>query len=814
MIKKNNKQLELRTSWWFPVLVTVLPSAVLPVGFAILINLFFDSARWANEPLHSLVEGVGSFAAIVLALFIVLMRNNDQLRPSYIWVATTLMGMGLLDGFHAAVAPGTAFVWLHSMATFVGGVTFALVVLPERISSLPRLQMAPYFMAAASVIFGIVSILFDEFIPVMTANGGFTATAEFLNIVGGIGFFIAWAHFAWQYDFDDQEERFLLANHCLLFGVAGALFHFSVLWDATWWLWHILRLFAYLVILWFFLEIYNQDVKRIRLAKQVIDSTSEAVVVTEQNGVIVDVNNAYLNVTGYERHELIGMNPNVNQSGKHDTAFYQQMWAQLATTGHWAGEIWDRRRNGEIYPKWLNINAIRNNRGVTTHYVGVFNDISEKKATEEKLRNLAFYDPLTSLANRALLRERIEKMLQGGQRGEQSAALLLIDLDGFKNVNDSLGHSAGDHLLIEVARRLEKRARKSDTVARLGGDEFCLLINSIDKPEKVASLAEQLIEVINEPITLESQSVHVGASIGVAFFPEDASSLDELFKHADIAMYQAKENGRNAYQFFLKEMNLRAMERLDLIHDLYKAMDALDFQLYYQPKFRIDDHSLIGMEALIRWPKEGGGMVSPAEFIPCAEETGLILPMGRWVLKEACCQTQRWNTRYGRELCVAVNLSTRQFQGEELYDDVMNVVGDADLAPHLLELEITESVLMSNAKSIINVIERFREQGISIAIDDFGTGYSSLSYLKHLPIDTLKIDQSFVRELESDTEDEAIVLAIISIAEKLGLKVVAEGVETEQQLKFLKQYRCDEAQGYLLGRPLPADEFEELLKGV
>ncbi len=801
----------LRAQWWFPLLATVLPSAVLPLGVAVLFNLSFDTFRWANEPLHTLVEAVGSFAAILLSLFILIMRRSNQLRPSYIWVSTTLMGMGLLDGFHASVRPGPEFVWLHSVATLVGGLTFALVVLPDRVSRLQKLQAAPGMMALASVVLGGISILRPDWIPVMTLHGDFTLTAEIINMVGGIGFLTAWYHFAWRDDAEEPDERVILANHCLLFGMAAALFHFSALWDATWWLWHILRLLAYLVILWFFLELYNRDVKRFRLARQIVDHTSEAVVVTDAEAKIVDINNAYANATGYERQELIGSNPRINKSGRHDRTFYKEMWEQLRTAGHWSGEIWDRRKNGEVFPKWLRINAVRDESGNITQYVGIFSDITEKKAAEERLQTLAFYDPLTSLPNRAFFKDRLERVTAAMQRAGKQAALMFVDLDGFKDVNDSLGHAAGDMLLVEVARRLQGRIRRSDIVARLGGDEFAVLLVDFGRPEQIGSLAEEILDVIKNPIQIENTEVRVGASIGIAVFPDDAQNVDELTRHADIAMYQAKDAGKHNYKFFLPEMQHRAVDRLNLIRDLHRAIEEHAFELYYQPRFRLSDRRLVGMEALIRWRQPDGRMVSPAEFIPLAEETGLIIAIGDWVTAEALRQTERWNRQFGTHLRVAVNVSMRQFFNKDFVDNLLRIIEAQEFPAHMLELEITEGLLIRDTVAAISIMNQLRYHGISIAIDDFGTGYSSLAYLKRFPINTLKIDQSFVRELTSDSQDAAIVRAIISLSETLALKVVAEGVETQEQLEFLQHHRCHEAQGYLLGRPVSANDFAALV---
>ena len=814
MTSNNNSIPSKSLIWWYPFLTTILPSAVIPVAVAILFNLYLETERWSNVSLHAMVEGVGSFAAILLALFILIMRRNNQLHPGYIWVATTLMGMGLLDGFHASIEPGNIFVWLHSLATFFGGLTFALVILPERISKLSSLHFLPYLMSVLCVFLGIGSVLFPQLIPDMVNNGHFTVKAELLNLIGGLGFLVAWFHFSIQKNLENQDEKLLLANHCLLFGMAAILFHFSDLWDATWWLWHILRLFAYLVLLWFFLNIYNRNIKSLHLAKKVIENTSEAVVITDTQGKILEINQAYEQITGYHPHELIGKNPKLNQSDRHSKEFYQNMWKKILDTGNWSGEIWDRRKSGEVYPKWLTINAIHNDTDEITNFVGIFSDITEKKTAEDKLRSLAFYDPLTSLANRTFFYEGIDTAMLSVQRSGKQIALLFIDLDGFKGINDTLGHAAGDKLLIEIAKRLQERTRKSDRVGRLGGDEFAMLISDFQNSDQVSSLAQEILDVIRQTITINHQSIHIGASIGIAIYPDDAQNRDDFIKHADIAMYQSKATGKNKYVFFLDDMNAKAIKHQKIIHELHKALANEEFQLYYQPKFRATDRKLIGMEVLVRWFKADGEMVLPAEFLTCTEETGLILPLGEFILTEACRQTRLWNQQLSCDLRVAVNISICQFYNKNIVKDLLQIIKAQELPIDLLEFEITESLLMENTEMAISIMNQLRDQGISFAIDDFGTGYSSLSYLKNFPIDTLKIDQSFVCDLTTDSKDADIVRAIISLAKSLNLKVIAEGVETLEQLEFLQQNACHEVQGNFLGKPVPAHEFQKLISNL
>lgn len=826
--KRSDTTIAPKSPWWHPLLTTVIPSAVIPVALASVINFYFSSARWANEPFHSLIEGSGSFAAILMALFIIIMRQSELLRPSYIWVATTLMGMGLLDGFHASVEPGPAFIWLHSLATFLGGSIFALVILPEHISRRAGLQSLPYLIAAISTFLGAVSILFPELLPAMATNGRFTLFAELLNILGGIGFVIAWFHFSWQQKETQPHERLLLANHCLLFGMAGMLFHFSVLWDATWWLWHLLRLFAYLVLLWFFIDIYHRDVKRLRSnqitlqqrgaelerAQQIIENTSEAIILTDANGMILDVNNAYTRITGFEQEEVIGRNPNISQSGYHDQAFYADMWKQLNESGHWAGEIWDRRKNGEIFPKWLTINALKREGEDPFYYVGIFSDITEKKNTEKELTNLAFYDPLTQLPNRVLFLERLEEALAISQRHHDRVALLFIDLDRFKDVNDTLGHNAGDVLIVEAAKRIKRCLRKTDTVARLGGDEFTIILTEISSEASIAYIAQQLIDEINRPYNIYDNEVFVGASIGIAVYPDDSKDSETLIKNADTAMYHAKDSGRGVFKFFRTEMNERTLRRVTMERNLRYALENGDFLLHYQPRYLLDSGRMVGMEALVRWDHHEEGMISPGEFIPLAEETNLIFPLGEWVLKSACLQAKAWQREGLGPYRLAVNLSPRQFQQHDLLNLIRTTLQEADLEPDLLELEITESVLMDDPEGAVELLGAIRELGVHISIDDFGTGYSSLAYLKKFPINALKIDQSFVRDLPDDQDDVAIVDSIIALAESLGLDVVAEGVETLEQANFLQSRGCNEVQGYYFSRPLPAEVLRETMQAL
>jgi len=527
------------------------------------------------------------------------------------------------------------------------------------------------------------------------------------------------------------------------------------------------------------------------LAARIFDTMSQAVVVTDKNNHIVSINAAGVKITGYTIKDIKGKNPNVFASGQHNQAFYAAMWKSITTTGHWEGEIWDRRKNGEIYLKWMTINVIYDQQGDIKLYVAISSDITERKKRDKLIWEQANFDALTGLTNRSLFQKHLQQELGHCSRSGTRLALIYLDLDGFKDINDSLGHTAGDKLLLIVAQRLQVRIRKTDVVARLGGDEFTLLVTNFRHPEQIGSLAKHILEVLAEPFNIQEREIHIGASIGIAIYPDDGTSPEELIKHADIAMYHAKASGKNQFQFFHHEMNAKALHRLSLIHELHNAVADQAFQLHYQPKIRLADHKLVGMEALIRWPKADGQMTFPMDFIPCAEETGLIIPMGDWILAEACRQTSKWNQQFNTQLRVAVNLSARQFHVDNIANKVLHILNAQSLSPHLLELEITESILMENVEEAIRIMALLREYGISIAIDDFGTGYSSLNYLKRFPINTLKIDQSFVRDLVEDSEDAAIVCAIISLADSLNLEVVSLILDKKMKRnESIKQIAC------------------------
>ena len=544
----------------------------------------------------------------------------------------------------------------------------------------------------------------------------------------------------------------------------------------------------------------------------------EAILITDSNATILRVNQAFEEVTGYSAEEVIGKNPHILQSGRHDAAFYQAMWSLLRDTGKWSGEVWDRRKNGEIYPKLMTITAVYDDKQRLTNYVAVFADISKRKQSEQEIHQLAFYDTLTQLPNRRLLMDRLHQAMAVSLRSGEHGALLFLDLDHFKTINDTLGHAMGDLLLVEVSHRLKAAVREGDTVARLGGDEFVVLLEGLSsQQDEAASQTEQAAEKIrfelNRPYRLKNQEHHATTSVGVCLFRGQLESVEELLKHADIAMYQAKAAGRNDIRFYDPKMQAALEKRAAMVADLRHALSRQQFQLHYQIQVDNLGHPL-GAEVLLRWEHPERGFVFPDQFIPAAEETGLIVPIGLWVLETACAQLNAWQHGAStRDLTLAVNVSARQFRQADFVAQVQRALLESGAKASHLKLELTESIVLENVDDTISKMQALKMLGVEFSMDDFGTGYSSLSYLKRLPLDQIKIDQSFVRDITTDPNDAAIVNTIIAMTKSLGLNVIAEGVETEAQREFLENHGCQAFQGYLFSRPVPLGLFEESLKG-
>lgn len=555
----------------------------------------------------------------------------------------------------------------------------------------------------------------------------------------------------------------------------------------------------------------NLSTQRLKLAASVFENTAEAIVVSDARNRIVSVNSAFTRITGYHQAEVKGQNPKMLSSGKQGDEFYQSMWVDLRDKGRWQGEVWNKRKNGELYAEWLSITVLKNAKGEIENYVAVFSDVTDRKEQEELIRYQANYDALTALPNRVLFNDRLNQAIVNAKRSGTRGAVMFIDLDHFKEVNDTLGHDAGDQLLKSVADRLRKSTRESDTVARMGGDEFTVMLPQFSSVSATGKVAEKIIEELSKVFLLGDSRAHISASIGITIFPDDGQELKRVLQNADQAMYAAKSAGRRTYRFFTPAMQTEAEERQLLQNDLRHAITNKEFELHYQPIVN-QQGTPVKVEALVRWNHPERGMIPPDRFIALAEETGLIIPLGLWVFEAAVKQIALWQ-KVMPGLCVAVNLSSKQISAEDAHTEhFIDIVQQYDLAPELITLEVTESLFMDPSGESVKKLEQLRDQGFKIAIDDFGTGYSSLSYLKQLPLSIIKIDKSFVFDLDSTKNDSVLVDAILSIASSMKLDVVAEGVETQEQSMYLVEGGAQMQQGWLFSRPLPAHLAEDWLQ--
>ncbi|WKE66301.1 EAL domain-containing protein [Gallaecimonas kandeliae] len=548
----------------------------------------------------------------------------------------------------------------------------------------------------------------------------------------------------------------------------------------------------------------------LRLLAQVVEVSLDGVMITDANQHILAVNSAFSCITGYAPEEVIGQLPNILNSGIQDQAFYQTMWEKINLDGLWQGEIWNKRKSGDVYPQWLSIRAVKDDQGEVLHYVGVFSDLSDRKAAEDRIAFLAFHDPLTGLPNRTLLVDRCEQALLQAKRDGHCLALIYLDLDRFKAVNDSLGHDIGDTLLNEVVARIQPLCRDGDTLSRQGGDEFLLLLPRINETSQVELVVERILAAMSEPFLVGGHRLWISTSIGVAVYPDDGDNVSQLLRKADTALYHAKDSGRSTFSFFTRDMDKDLSDRLQLESALKDAIGTDQLCLHYQPQIHIASGQIIGVEALMRWNSPTLGQVSPAKFIPLAEDTGLIMPLGAWSLQEACRQLATWRLQ-GFDGTMAVNISVRQLIRPDFFDLLEAALAQSGLPADRLELELTESLMMDNVEASLEVVRRLKALDVTLSIDDFGTGYSSLSYLKRFAVDNLKIDQSFIKGLSDEGQARSLVRAIVQMAHSLDLQVVAEGVETKEQLAILKAEKVDVAQGYLLGRPMAAEALSELL---
>lgn len=548
------------------------------------------------------------------------------------------------------------------------------------------------------------------------------------------------------------------------------------------------------------------------LVPDVFHNAAQPVTVVDADFNIVYANPAYETLSGYELAKILGKNPFIICSRRRGRGYFRNAMADLELNGCWQGEIWCARKNGEAYPIWAMVSAVKNSSGIIKNYTFFSTDITKFKQNEERLQHMAHYDVLTNLPNRSLMFDRLNQVLRMARRYRHTVSVMLLDLDRFKEVNDTLGHHVGDRLLIEVSQRLVGYVRESDTVARLGGDEFLIILPEVRNPNNAVQVAQKFIDLLSAPFEFDGNDVYISVSIGIAMYPGDGEETHQLVKNADTAMYHAKAQGKNNFKFFTEDINKSTIERFLLETRFRRALEKLEFQLNYQPKVDIRTGSIIGMEALLRWYHPEQGHIDPRLFIPLAEETGLIVQLGEWVIREACRQIKRWQDEGLPHLRVSVNISARHFHRKDLAELIVDIIKETGLASKYLMLEITESMIMENVDEAIMALKKFKNMGISTSIDDFGTGYSSLNYLKRFSIDELKIDGSFIKDIEGNSDNRKVISAIIALAHSLNLSVVAEGVETKSQLDFLTDNGCDEIQGYYFSKPLSSEAFKNLIQ--
>lgn len=552
--------------------------------------------------------------------------------------------------------------------------------------------------------------------------------------------------------------------------------------------------------------------KELMVARNIYENVEEAILYTDHKSRILYVNPAFEITTGYSKEEVLGKNPSILQSGYHKKDFYKDFWKAINEHGFWKGEIWNKRKNGEIYPEWLTISTITNKYGDITNYVSIFSDITVHKQNEEQIQKLANYDVLTGTANRYLLMQEFQRLIDIASKHNQMIAVLFLDLDRFKVINETLGHHFGDLLLKKVSSRIKWLLKKKDLIARFGGDEFVILLPNIKHEKEAVQIANDIITALKEPFFLKEKEVYATTSIGIAVYPVNGEDPDLLVKNAAKGMYHAKSNGRNNFELYFEELHPQNhSKRMVLENRLRKAIKNEELSLHYQPQVELNTGNIIGIEALLRWNNQELGTISPGEFIPIAEESGLIIPISEWVINQACKEIKQLHQVGHNKLKVSINISGLHFNQNKFVKDVCTIIRNANMNPDLVELELTESVIMPNAVESIDELVKLKENGMKISIDDFGTGYSSLSYLQRFPIDVLKIDQSFIRNLTLHSDDAAIVRAIIMMAKSLQLEIIAEGVENKEQLNFLRQEKCDIIQGFYVSKPLPFSELEEFL---
>ncbi|MFE6168063.1 EAL domain-containing protein [Viridibacillus arvi] len=548
------------------------------------------------------------------------------------------------------------------------------------------------------------------------------------------------------------------------------------------------------------------------LIQKVFETISEGIMITDPKKKIINVNPAFEFVTGYKKEEVVGHSPAILQSGIHASDFYKSMWNELYSKGEWQGEIWNRRKTGDVYPEWLSIMEVRNKQGEVTNYCGVFSDLTEQKDVEDELEKRAMTDSLTGVSNRFAYTERMRVLLESSSTRSYQHAVLFLDLDRFKQINDTLGHAVGDYLLVEVVKRIQSLLKNKDILARYGGDEFVITLTNIHHPREAVHLAEMIIQLLEQPFAVEDQNLYVSTSIGISIYPNDGDDTEVLLTKADKAMYFAKQNGRGQFSFYFDELQTDSKRVLLLDNELRKAIENDSFELHYQPKVSVTTGAIVGVEALVRWQNEKLGFVSPGEFIPYAEETGLIIPISECIINRACQDYLKLKSQNIKNMPIALNISSIHFHQSNFIESITQILERNNCPAHYFEIELTERTVMNSEKETIRKLVLLKQLGFKLSIDDFGTGYSSLSYLVQFPLNYLKIDRSFIQHICSLDDKQAVVDAIIQMAHRLHMKVIAEGVEQREQVQLLRKMGCDMIQGYYYSKPLPLDEFTEFLE--
>lgn len=783
----------------------IYPVLVFTVSLLLPENFFFK-----HLPLHAVLETSGALIALFVTSLILIFHRDQRISEMPLAVPLGLTTMGMLDVFHAAVEPGEAFVWLHSLATFVGGLMFATVSLRfgRRPASENLLPLAVSALVVVSVT--ALSISRGEWIPAMLVDGEFTLLARLLNLSGGLFFLFAAYFLNKLYEHQGEKNHRLFALHCALFGTAGLIFELSTIWDAAWWWWHVMRLMAYsialLIMIQRILSTLMEHEKQQRMLDGISNNTSSVMYVKDTDGRYLHVNKRYQELFGVTQQAIHGI---------HDKDVFPLYIAKVFMDNDRevleSGELLqfeEQMPHEDKIHTYLSLKfPLRDKYDRIYAVAGISTDITEHKRAEQRLMEMAHYDELTGLPNRNYFMQHLVQQIEIARRHKQMLAVLFLDLDRFKNVNDSLGHPYGDNLLKQVAMRLRELMRREDVVARLGGDEFVCLLPSLEHRDQVAQVARKIIEALSRSFNVEGYELSACCSIGISLFPDDGNDGDTLIKHADSAMYRAKDQGRNRYEYYTHELTRQVSEKFQLESELRRAIMRNELYLLWQPQFCLSSGALVGAECLIRWQHPERGVVSPAQFIPLAEESDLIISIGDWVLCSAIAMIAKWQV-YAPELRGSINLSPRQLSAAGLSQRIQALMEQYGVNPDQVQLELTESGLMQDREANAWIQQEATDLGLLLSIDDFGTGYSSLSRLKTLPINQLKIDRSFIMDIPADENDIAITRSIIGLAQGLELEVVAEGVETAYQEQFLREAGCDIAQGYYYSKPISAGEFE------